>query len=120
MNISWNASPQSSILIYNNSGTLRYRVRGDGTFNDVYPNSAWTSNWEHYVITYNGSKVYNYRNGVLQTASMNWSATVNNTIQTLSIGSAVNGLIDEVKIWNYARSAEQIGQDYIRNLHGNP
>ena len=31
-----------------------------------------------------------------------------------------NGLIDEVKIWNYARSGEQIGQDYERGVRGLP
>jgi len=78
------------------------------------------------VVLGNGSVSW-YVNGILQgiSAGMGTATPSNN----LNIGywyfisdasRYLGGSIDEVKIWNYARSAEQIGQDYIRGLKGLP
>ncbi len=80
------------------------------------------NNWHFIAWVYNGSTEVAYIDGVLTGAS-NTEAVVAVPNQILYIGRAnvkeyFNGLIDEVKIWNYARTAEQINQDYRRGLLG--
>ncbi|MBI2590947.1 MAG: LamG domain-containing protein [Candidatus Blackburnbacteria bacterium] len=76
--------------------------------------------WEHVVATYNGSNMYIYRNGV-QVGSTSYTGSINNPASpTVSIGTNIvggtfwNGLVDQVRIFNYARSAAQIAWDYNR------
>ncbi len=77
-----------------------------------------TGEWHHAAATYDGSKWRLYLDGVLETET-----TVNATpqwqsIQHAGLGVALNstgtasghfdGVLDEARIWNYARSAAQI------------
>jgi|GEM_PF-1308751 len=99
------------------------------SYNSVAP---WTTNivdsnkvlsvgsWVHGAVTYDGSNVKIYLNGVLDKTA-NIGAITFDSCPTCSLvigqdppgsNEYFNGLIDEVKIYNYARSAEQIRQDY--------
>jgi hypothetical protein len=82
-----------------------------------------TSNWKagtwyHIVGTYDGSSESVYVNGVLEN-TRSLSGALSGIGCPLSIGSYCygtmnffNGAIDEVKVFNYARSADEIAQDY--------
>jgi hypothetical protein len=59
-----------------------------------------------------------YYNGVLD-GSTPWTAPINNSASELYIGNVngnegFSGIIDEVRIWNYARTEQQI-QDWMYN-----
>ncbi|MEI6083673.1 MAG: LamG-like jellyroll fold domain-containing protein [Verrucomicrobiota bacterium] len=77
--------------------------------------------WYHAAVTYNGSTWQMFLNGTLET-----SLTVNQTprwdsIQHAGLGTAMvstgtpagffAGLLDEVRIWNYARTAQEIADN---------
>lgn len=77
------------------------------------------TNWNHYVLIYNGTNAKCYRNGVLRGTTANTSFYYSNA--KISIGKRAwddtgffNGLIDNVKIYNYARTPAQIAWDYNR------
>ena len=72
--------------------------------------------WCHIVVTYDHAKIGLYQNGVLvretaETRNINWSTNLSN----LYIGLAqwyFNGVIDKVKMYNYALSSQEIAQLY--------
>jgi len=88
--------------------------------NTVVQNDVWT----HVAGVYDGTSVKIYINGVLENSN-----PVTGNIQVsnlpLYIGKApwtnynnYNGLIDEVRVWNVARTAEQISYDMQYTLTG--
>ena len=80
--------------------------------------------WYYVACSYSGSAVKVYINGT-EKASISDTASVNNTANVLRIGNDAGGtysdwvgFIDEVKIYPYARSAEEIRADYAAGLAG--
>ena len=94
----------------------------------VATNQVAFSTWKHYLFTYDGSKnssgVKIYVNGIRSDDSDNITgsyAGISNTAAWLSFGARdtdgtptnlLNGKIDEVKIWNYELTANQVITDY--------
>jgi hypothetical protein len=87
-------------------------------------NSAYTSvssstpvslnTWNHIVATYNGSQMKIYLNGK-EIASKNQTGSINTNNEPVYIGTrtpvgneAIDGQIDDVRIYNYALTAEQV------------
>jgi len=74
--------------------------------------------WHHIVGIKEGSSVKFYYDGsLIQTASTSSVRTIPNTSQTLNVSknsltTGWDGFIDEVKIYDYARTADQIKADY--------
>ncbi|MFH1230652.1 MAG: LamG domain-containing protein [Planctomycetota bacterium] len=78
-----------------------------------------------YLITgvYDGSTMKIYIDGVLDN-SVSQTGSIGNTTQSLTFGASndspyyeqFNGLIDDVRIYNYARTQSQIQQDYNAGL----
>ncbi len=89
-------------------GTTHYFGTGTNSIPD-------DSNWHYLTITYNGSIVKAYVDGV-QTSSTAATGRINGTAG-ITVGSTIGtvryfpGVIDEVKIYNYARSQMQIMED---------
>ena len=80
------------------------------------PSPLPTNTWTHLALTYNGSTLTLYRNGVA-VATSNVSGTLSPTTGTLQIGGSqygeyFKGLIDEVRIYNRALSATEIQTIY--------
>ena len=80
------------------------------------PSALPTNTWTHLTLTYNGSTLTLYRNGVA-VATTNVSGTLSPTTGTLQIGGSqfgeyFKGLIDEVRIYNRALSATEIQTIY--------
>lgn len=73
--------------------------------------------WSHVAVTYNGSTVKFYLNGFLVSSSANTGA-ISTTTGDLNIGNWVSatrgfdGKIDEVRISNIARTADEIREAY--------
>lgn len=89
--------------------------------NTVVQNDVWT----HVAGVYDGTSVKIYINGVLENSNL---VTGNIQVSDLSlyIGKApwtnynnYNGLIDEIRVWNVARTAEQISYGMQHTLTGN-
>ena len=85
--------------------------------------SAWSSplsieQWVHLAGTYDGSELRLYVNGILQAATP-WAFGTENSSNPLTLGRAYGGTasytenyfqgeLDEVRIWNIARTPEEI------------
>src|SRR5204862_4930312 len=80
--------------------------------------------WRHAAATYDGTTWRLYLNGVLETQLVVGAFTPQaNSIQHAALGTALNstggvgsqtqgfldGVLDEARVWNYARSAQQVG-----------
>jgi hypothetical protein len=91
--------------------------------NDFSVNVDWQVNsWQHIVVTWDGTyrKIY-YNGNLLGTQTPPTPNVTATTVKIAKINSGVsgtwyNGLIDDVRIYNYARSPEQILQDYNAGL----
>lgn len=105
-----------------------------GTINDAggtdpftlgYTTDGDTTNWHHVVTTWdgttstNGTKMYldgklvSQSTAVADATNMGTLAGFNLSLGTLSCNThSFDGLIDEVKIYNYALSSDEIKQDY--------
>jgi hypothetical protein len=106
-------------------GCISFGIETGGTYAelDVNIDSAdWENAWHHVVATYNETHKAIFRDGVqigsvAATGAIGTSGTTPACIGAYySAGSCgaetFLGLVDEVAIWNYARSQEQITNDY--------
>jgi len=78
--------------------------------------------WAHLAMTYNGSTLVLYRNGVAIgsdgcSGNIQFGSGANYSVGGLYGGYAVNGSIDEVRIWNRSLSAAEIQQQYYSSLN---
>ena len=80
-------------------------------------NTITTNAWQHVVVVRDGDTYKLYKNGV-NVATLNRSGSLETSTLSLKIGMATNypdnsfsGLIDEVRIWNVARTQEEIRAD---------
>ncbi len=85
--------------------------------------------WQHVAATYDGSAIRLYVNGTLVKTIAESRIISINTVTPLAIGNpdpasvgglrGFNGKIDEVRIWNTVRTAQQIADNKNVNLVGN-
>ena len=98
-----------------------------------YNNSSWDGDtqliagqWYHVAATFDGSRAKLYINGILD-GNWDWQpqGIVNQPNDGITIGSRrdygseFDGLIDEVRIWNIARSGGEVNTNMNRELFGN-
>jgi Concanavalin A-like lectin/glucanases superfamily len=111
----------------NNMGTI------DPFTNNLFDNdnqpsglSSSTNQWVHFAMTWDGTTVRAYVNGVLKASKVSTSSsqtTLMTGMSDLVIGgyppAYFNGQIDEFRIWNVARSASEIASTMNHTLVGN-
>ena len=101
---------------YNNSNKLGFTRYG--SYDYKFEHYVVTNEWEHVAIVNNSSKTYLYVNGVLADSSTrtNWVLPLN------SIGVSGNttyyGTVDEIRLWNDARTATEIADNMELELNG--
>jgi hypothetical protein len=107
------------------NNAVRFAVKVAGTEQTVTTadQAAPVGQWTHVVATLTGSTARIYINGELVVTStsitndpITYGPSVNNWIGRSQWGSGdgyFNGKIDQLKIYNYALSTVQIGQDYL-------
>ncbi|MCK6621900.1 MAG: T9SS type A sorting domain-containing protein [Calditrichia bacterium] len=99
---------------------------GSGTAYTVtsVTNYPTNGNWMHAAVSYDGSAIRLYVNGV-QEATLNAAIAIGTNGDPLAIGAQPEGTgaffvgrLDEVRIWNLARSQQQIREGMCRKLSG--
>ena len=89
--------------------------------------TAITNNgWYHAAATYDGATWRLYLNGVLETNLFVGQPVRSDSIQHAALATAMNslgapagffqGLLDEARIWNYARSGTEISNNYRKQI----
>lgn len=120
--ISTGAASQSqfwAIRKNSNGGTLMFHAYS----NDLNTSYVIDTNWHHYAVTYDGSNfVMIYVDGVLIDSLP--AGLLNTAVGPLQIGSYLsttqtfNGAMDEVRVWDYAKTATQIMDEKDIELSG--
>lgn len=94
-------------------GRLGFNL-GNGSWHELISAPLLSLNtWHHVAATYDGSKMRLFIDGV-QTDSLSLSITIGNAANNLVIGDwystgrNFNGIIEEVRVWNIARTAAEI------------
>lgn len=108
---------------YNGTSSFEFSVWGvDGTKHKATASNTLTvGNWHHVVGTYDGSNVRIYVNGALKTTTAYSGSIATPADFSLKFGrlgsSALyywNGQMDNIRIYDYARTQAQIAWDYNR------
>lgn len=124
---------RSYLLMYANGAGLQFSVSDNGTDANKTVGSVTfspsTGGWYHIATVYNASagSVDFYVNGVQQGSTQTGLKTsIYNGTAKFQIGarngtptSFFDGLIDDVRIWNIAKTATEIADDRSRELNGN-
>lgn len=102
-----------------NNGQVRFILNDDSPTNRLDSSALVAGQWSHIAVTYSNSSGYKkiYINGI-ENNSASFSGNINANYSNVLIGLYFSaqypfrGNIDEVKIYNYARSAAQVAWDY--------
>ena len=106
------------------TGTVAFT--GTNAFSDFFSLTSVTDgNWHHVAVTYDGANAKIYIDGSLESQSVG-SANISNSTYTVSLGENLQmtgrkytGNMDEVRIWNTARTIDQINASKNCELQGN-
>ncbi|MDO8424339.1 MAG: LamG domain-containing protein, partial [bacterium] len=97
-------------------GSLKFYANNGGIALTV-PNVISLNQWQHVVVTYDKQLLKIFVNGALK-GSVPYAAAITTNASAFLVGARAagwynfDGSIDDVRIYNYARSADQITQDY--------
>ncbi len=108
------------MLYFTSSGSSVdfYIKNSSGTADNIgnYSLNWADSTWHHYVATFDGDLMKLYIDGLLKSSKDTSLTNIRDSANPLQIGkgytSQLNGQIDDVRIYNYALTAEQIRQLY--------
>jgi formylglycine-generating enzyme required for sulfatase activity len=111
-----NATGHATFQVFESSGTPFVDLTGGITLT----NNTWT----HLAATYDGSTAKLLLNGVLDSSSSATGSVRISSLSPLGIGGILGsdtfgGLIDEVRLWDHARTEKDILANYARKLDGN-
>lgn len=123
----WDGSPDASYTLeIGTSSHLRSGVNSVGATQVVESSVALVSNvWQHVAVVFNNGTLSLYINGLLDIAVAGIGTPMNST-RPLSFGREGEpyggwryaGIIDEVRVWNVARSASEIAGNRSVRLTG--
>jgi len=112
------------LLQLDNSTQVEGRFsNSNGELFSMAPDVLTLNQWQHLSLTYDGSTLRLYHNGVLKD-SVSASGTITNTSVDLYMGNLelyadpFNGQIDEVRLWNTTRSQSEIQANMNQVLAG--
>jgi protein associated with RNAse G/E len=112
-----------------NGNKFGFTLKSTGASSMTYMETSRSfdaNKWYHIAGVYDGDTMKIYINGVLENFNTSQNGKIDYADSWLSIGSykddnedfSVNGDIDEIRIWNSARSQEQIRQFMCQKLKG--
>jgi hypothetical protein len=108
-------------------GVMRFTAKADNGTEQLLESTALTaSQWYHVAVTITGDTGRLYRNGEL--VATNTGMTIN----PIDVGAVLNyigksqytgdpefnGMIDDLKIWNYALNTIDVAQEYLKVVGG--
>ncbi len=109
------------------TGGLAFYI-DNGSDNTLIGTQPTLNTWTHVAATYDGTNLIIYQDGVLDDSqASNGSSNIINNSNNLRLGGGhipggspheFTGRIDEVRVWNYARTANEIVNDMCRSLEG--
>lgn len=109
-------------------GTFGFSIAANGSgLTYLYTTNTFNQNeWYHVVGTYDGTTMKLYVNGNLEATSIEQSGNISYLDSWLAIGmykddnedGAYNGGIDEVRIWDYAKTETEIIDNMNNELNG--
>lgn len=115
------------IAVENFGATLAFGLNAGGGYEELTAplmgGELSGGSWHHVAATYDGTIKKLYLDGVLRATAPKTGAVVFSTIAG-AIGAAIDGsnayqgLVDEVRVWNVARTAPQIAQVMTQMLAG--
>ncbi len=93
---------------------------------DTQQHSAYLNEWHHFAGIFDDGDVRLYVDGQLVANVQTDAGPLDHSSSNLTIGGAtfgstefIRGDIDDVRIWNYARSATEIANNYNRSINSN-
>ena len=106
-------------LIYNSAtSNFSFTVNGLTTTSITASNSAvLTNTYHHIAAVYNGSTLRLFIDGA-QIGSAPSSGNISQNSNSLIIGKKLKGKMDEIRVWNSARSVSDVSLNYNRILNG--
>jgi len=119
------ANEGDMILQFDDTGVIRYIVQGSPGISVDSDSASWSADtWYHVVVTFDDTITKMYIDGIQQadTGSVN---DISDNTNALLFGNQLsdkcfNGTIDEVSIWNYALSSDEIREHYhTEGFYGN-
>ncbi|MDP8231026.1 MAG: LamG domain-containing protein [Candidatus Gorgyraea atricola] len=101
-------------------GRVFFRIKIGGVSKQAYSSSYVPLNkWTHVVGVYDGAYMKVYLNGVLNGTPVAQTGNIDTTTNQLVLGAydtggsySFDGTIDDVKLYNYARTQAQVAYDY--------
>ena len=87
---------------FSNNGEIKNRIKA---------NVRSAKQWQHVAFSFDGTKAKLYLDGIAIDSTSSWAGITPSDIPITSIGTRFSGRIDEVRIWNIARSATEINQN---------
>jgi hypothetical protein len=117
--VSYGGSSYADGYLLNQIGNSLYVYwEGDGSSQIQLSNFFEINHWYYIVLVNNSGSMSVYRNGKLITSGISSGGTITSDFSTyiggISSGWYINGLIDHVQIYDYARTPAQIAWDYNR------
>jgi len=101
-------------LLVGKLGSYSLRLEGGevkGEINDNLVSGTISNNWNHVLLTYDGSEQKLYINSQLK-ASQALTGNINKNYNNILIGFNFAGLLDEVRIYNKALTSDEVEQVY--------
>ena len=95
---------------FSNNGEIKNRIKA---------NVRSAKKWQHVAFSFDGTKAKLYLDGIAIDSTSSWAGITPSDIPITSIGTRFSGRIDEVRIWNIARSASEINQNMYVEVNEN-
>ncbi|MBL7066628.1 MAG: choice-of-anchor D domain-containing protein [Candidatus Marinimicrobia bacterium] len=107
-------------LLLHNNGTINYAIN----YNEQWNVSAdiQVNQWQHLAVTYNGSEMSFYKNGILlHSTSFSQDIMVHSDPVVIGLDAInpynyYNGLIDEIRVWNRGLTRQEIQEKMYQSL----
>ncbi len=103
------------------TGQLHFYIKTDGTLHSIRVDNILSEDkWIHIAGTWDGTTMKLYANGEeIGSSTPGWSLTApNGDVMISSNSEYMNGYMDEVRIWNDARTQDEIRRNMFNTLTG--
>ena len=112
-----NSSPHITFI---RNDDIYYGFSSNGQIkNRIKANVRSAKEWQHVAFSFDGTKAKLYLDGTAIDSTSNWAGVIPSEISITSIGTRFSGRIDEVRIWNVARSSSEIYQNMSEGVDQN-